>query len=278
MTATVFAAVLLSAVLHAGWNVLVKRTDDPRATAMLVVIGAGFVAAAILPFVDPPAAASLPWLAGAVVLQVVYVLLLATAYRVADMSLVYPTMRGSAPMIVTAVSIGLLDERLSATAWFGIATIALGILSLALGARRTGGGRGVAIALLTACAIAGSTLVDGRGVRLSGSPVAYTLWEGLLTGLPFLGWAIVFGGARFRAHARRHFVAGLAGGVGTTASYGVALWAMTQAPVALVAALRETSIVFGLILARLVLGERAGGRRLAAAGLILLGAAVLRAA
>lgn len=278
MTATVFIVVLVSALFHAGWNVVVKRTDDPRATAILVAIVAGVIAAAILPLLSPPAAASLPWLVGSVALQIVYVVLLAATYRVGDMSLVYPLMRGAAPPIVAVVSVVTFGDHLSPAAWIGIACVAGGILSAALATRHAGGGRGTGLALVTACVIAGITLLDGRGVRLSGATLAYTLWEMALLAVPFLAWAVLRGGAPFRDHARRHIVAGLIGGIGTMASYGLALWAMTAAPVAVVAALRETSIIFGLILARVVLGETPGFRRLAAAALVALGAVVLRLA
>ena len=277
MTATVFVAVLFAALLHAGWNVVVKRTVDPRATAMVVVLSAGAISLPILPFLTPPAVASLPWLAAAVVLQILYVVLLAAAYRHADISLVYPLMRGTAPLIVAVASFAVFDERLSSTAWIGIACVGTGILSLAVTAGH-GGGRGAGIALVTAGAIAGYTLVDGVGVRLSQSPAAYVLWEAVATAVPFLGWAVVRGGSGFRTHLRDHLGPGIAGGIATTVSYGVALWAMTRAPVAVVAALRETSIVFALILARLVLGERPSLGRITAALLVALGAVVLRAA
>ena len=278
MTASVFLVVLLSALLHAGWNVVVKRTGDPRATTVAVVLAAGAISAVIAPFLTPPAPECFPWLAAGVVVQIVYVVLLAATHRVGDMSLVYPLMRGTAPPIVAVVSVAVFGDDLSITAWAGIACVAGGILSAALSTRHGDGGRGVALALVTACAIAGCTLCDAQGVRLSGSPIAYTLWEMVIIAVPFLGWAVVFGGRRFRLHLRTHLAAGVAGGIGTTASYGLALWAMTQAPVAVVAALRETSIVFALVLARWVLAERASRARILAAALVALGAAVLRLA
>jgi drug/metabolite transporter (DMT)-like permease len=278
MTATVFSIVLFAALVHAGWNVAVKRAGDPRTDTVAVFLGAGLVAAIVLPIIGLPAPASLPWLLAAVVLQIGYVLLLAGAYGVADIGVAYPLMRGAAPMIVAGVSAGVFGEALSATAWIGIAGVSLGILSLAFAARRSGAGRGAALALVNACFIAGYTLVDGYGVRLSGSAAAYTLSESLLTAVPFLVWVLAVDRGGMLARLRGRLGVMVGGGVATTTSYGLALWAMTLAPVATVAALRETSIVFALVLARFVLGERPGRARIGAAVLVALGAAVLRLA
>ena len=138
--------------------------------------------------------------------------------------------------------------------------------------------RGVALALGNALVIAAYTLVDGTGARLSGSAASYTLWLAILTAAPFAVWVLVRRRAAFVAFARTNWLLGAAGGVATTASYGLALWAMTEAPIALVAALRETSIVFGTIIAALVLRERITAPRLVATGVIVAGAVVLRLA
>ena len=278
MTATVFSVVLFAALVHAGWNVAVKRAGDPWTDTVAIFLGAGLVAAVVLPFIGLPAPASVPYLAAAVVLQIGYVLLLAGAYRVADIGVAYPLMRGAAPLIVACVSAGIFGETLSVAAWVGIAGVSIGILSLALAARRTGAGRGAALALVNAGFIAGYTLVDGAGVRLSGSPAAYTLAESLSTAVPFLLWVLVGDRSGLLTRLRGRLGVIVGGGLATTLSYGLALWAMTLAPVATIAALRETSIVFALILARVVLGERPGRARLAAAALVALGAAVLRLA
>ena len=130
---------------------------------------------------------------------------------------------------------------------------------------------------MNAVVIASYTLVDGTGVRISGAPVAYSMWLFVLA-TPLFGWALVVRRSALLAYARANLWRGIVGGIGNLGSYGLALWAMTQAPVAMVAALRETSILFGLAIAALVLGERIGPVRVAAAGLIVLGAITLRLA
>jgi drug/metabolite transporter (DMT)-like permease len=134
----------------------------------------------------------------------------------------------------------------------------------------------VVLALLNAVVIATYTLIDGAGVRRSGAPAAYTLWIFLLTGGPLMAWALAARGRALRHYAAGNWRSGLVGGMGTIASYGLALWAMTVAPVAMVAALRETAILFGVAISRLVLKERVGPARITGACVIAAGAVALR--
>ncbi|MGA0603206.1 EamA family transporter [Caulobacter sp. KR2-114] len=288
MNAAIFAAVLVAAALHATWNAIVKRGGgeggDPQAATVLVTAGAALVAAAALPFLPAPAQASWGFIAISTGLQVAYFMLVARAYQAADMSLAYPLMRGGAPLIVAPAGQLLFAEPLAPLAWGGVAMICGGVLSMAFGGPRDpraaraarGEGRAIAIALANAVVIAAYTLVDGLGVRRSGAPAAYTLWLFLLTGIVLVVGALATRGPAFVVQARRRWPTGLAGGAGATASYGLALWAMTEAPVAKVAALRETSIVFGAAISVLVLKERPRVIRLLAACAIAAGAATLR--
>jgi drug/metabolite transporter (DMT)-like permease len=275
MSLPAFATVLFAAALHAGWNALVKSGRDKLMSTTLIACFASAIAAVVLPFVAQPAPASWPYILISVLLQGVYFLMVARIYHVAEMSLAYPVMRGAAPLLVALASLVLLHERLGLHAALGVAIICAGVLGMALAGRGTGR-RGIGLALANAGVIAGYTLVDGIGVRLSGAPAGYAFWIFLLTGLPFLGWALLFRRAAFRADLRRHAATGLIGGIGTSASYGLALWAMTLAPVATVSALRETSILFGTLISGLVLHERVGAQRIAAAAIIAMGAMVLR--
>ncbi len=276
MSFGVFVAVLAAALVHAGWNVLVKGAVDKLAMTISVAIGAGLVAAVVLPFLPLPAAESWPYIAVSVLLQSIYYLLIARAYRIADMSLAYPLMRGAAPVVVALCGAAIFGEILVGGQWLAVGLISAGVIALALGAfrRQPLAMAGAIAALCNAVVIAAYTLVDARGVRLSGSPVAYALLLAVLTGVVTVTMALA-GGARPRLNPRTLGL-GLVGGAATTLSYGVALWAMTRAPVAPVAALRETSIVFALILSKLVFGERVGGRRFAAAFLVMAGVAALR--
>ncbi|MDG3442614.1 EamA family transporter [Nitrospirillum amazonense] len=281
MSIAVFAIVLFAALLHATWNALVKGAGDKLMAAVLVAGGAALIAIVTLPFLPLPAAASWPYLVTSSVLQILYLTLVARAYHVADMSQTYPLMRGTAPLLVALVSGLWLHEALSLHALLGVGVICAGILSMAWVGRRGGPGGGTTgtrLALLTAVVIAGYTLVDGHGVRLSGAPASYVLWGVLLNGVPLVAWALLARRRTFLQHVIRQWPRGLVGGAGTLISYGLALWAMTVAPVAVIAALRESSILFGTAIAGLVLKERVGPRRLAAACLIAVGAMVLRLA
>jgi drug/metabolite transporter (DMT)-like permease len=275
MHVLVFLAVLLAAFLHAAWNAIVKSAGDKFLTTIIVATSAAVLAAVLLPLLSQPDAGSWGYIAASALIHVVYFMLIALAYHLADMSQAYPLMRGTAPFLVALVGAFALGEKLSSAAWIGICLISLGVLSL-VGLKQEGDGKGIALALFNAVVIASYTLIDGSGVRLSGSPVAYTLWVFLLTGVPLGAWAIATSGRAAFARAGLDWRIGLIGGMGTLAAYSLVLWAMTAAPVAVVAALRETSIVFGTAISGLVLKERVGAARLAAVCIIALGAIALR--
>jgi drug/metabolite transporter (DMT)-like permease len=277
MPILVFAVVILGALLHATWNAIVKSAGDKLLTTIMVTVAAAGISAVLLPFLTAPDRASWPFAAWSALLQIAYFLLVARIYEVADMSQAYPLMRGTAPLLVALVTVLQMDDSLSVVAWIGITGICVGIFTMALGSK-LGHRKGIYLALLNAFVIAGYTLVDGIGVRRSGSPAAYTLWVFLLTGLPFAIWAVAIKRTTFVPYIVRHWRIGTVGGVGATASYGLALWAMTIAPIAVVAALRETSILFGTLIAGLLLKEHIGARRIFAAGIIATGAVVLRLA
>jgi drug/metabolite transporter (DMT)-like permease len=278
MSAAVFSIVLFGAACHAVWNAIVKSAPDTYLTAVLVAMFAGIIGAIAVPFLTQPAQASWPFLASGLILQIVYYRLVGAAYRAADMSQAYPLMRGTAPLIVAVATALWLGEHLSLTAWLGILLISGGVIGTALGAWRGSNLKGVLLALANACVIATYTINDGIGVRLSGSPAAYTMWLCIAAAIPLAGRELIARPAVFRAYVVRNAHLGLIGGAGTLVSYGLALWAMTLAPVAVVAALRETAIIFATAIAAFVLRERVTGQRLAAIALIVAGAIVLRLA
>jgi drug/metabolite transporter (DMT)-like permease len=234
-----------------------------------VLFRSGIIAALILPWLRGPAPDSWPFLAASSTVQVLYFTLLAAAYAQDDMSRAYPIMRGAAPLIVASVSAGVIGEPLSGGEWFGIALISLGVLALATRGATT-------LALANAVVIATYTVIDGLGVRRSQSPAAYTLWMCVLTGSVLLLWVLMRRRQRFLEYLRGRVPVGLAAGAGAMSSYGLALWAMTRSPVALVAALRETSIVFAALLSLLVLKERITPRRAMATLAIAAGVVALR--
>jgi drug/metabolite transporter (DMT)-like permease len=243
-----------------------------------VFIGSGVLAAVGLPFLPLPARASWPYLAVSVVAELIYGVLLATAYRAGDLSHTYPLMRGTAPMLVAFGSFALVSERLSGLGWTGVSLISGGILLLIFDAHFRGrSAAATRFALLTAFVIAWYTIVDGVGVRLSGHSVAYAFWDFFLTGVPWLIWTGLRGRADRWAELRRQLPLGIVGGACSLGSYAIALWAMTRAPVAAVAAVRETSIVFGMVLGAIVLRERVTWIRALAAIAVTLGVCVMRA-
>ncbi|MFL1500626.1 EamA family transporter [Pseudomonas sp. O64] len=275
MSLHVFAIIMLGAALHATWNAVVKGGVDKLLTTCLIASVASLIALAAIPFLALPAPESWPFIGTSVILQVLYFVLVASTYRIADMSQTYPIMRGTAPLVVATVSVFVLAEPLSAFAWLGIAVISLGILSMAV-APLSGQRKGLILALINAGVIASYTLIDGLGVRKSGAPVAYTLWIFLLTGIPLAAWALAARRGVFRDYVSRNWRLGIVGGVGTIASYGLALWAMTAAPIATVSALRETSILFGVGISAWVLKEHLTRARIVAACVIAAGAMLLR--
>ncbi|WP_318357170.1 DMT family transporter [Enterobacter sp.] len=277
MTLTVFLTLLFAALLHASWNAIVKAGSDKLYSAISVSGSAALIALILLPFAPQPTWESAPYLAVSCALQVVYTVLVAKTYQVSDMSQTYPLMRGTAPLLVALISVVALGEHLSPLAWTGIAVICLAILGMAFNGRASSH-KGIVLALFNACFIAGYTLVDGTGVRLSETAFGYTLWTFFMNGVCLLVWAMI---ARRQAASRylaAHWKKGVFGGIGTMGSYGLALWAMTQAPLAVVAALRETSILFGALIAFVLLKERVSGMRIVAACGIAVGAILLRLA
>jgi drug/metabolite transporter (DMT)-like permease len=280
MALDVMLAVLLGAMLHAGWNALIRGSADRSLDTVLVATGGAVIAACALPFAPLPAAASWPFLIASGVIHVGYFLLVGLSYRHGELSFAYPIMRGSAPAVSAIAAALLLSEWPATGGWLGVLLISSGVMLLAGDSWRAGAfhGRTAVFALATAAIIVVYTLVDGVGARLSGNAFVYTGWVLVLTALPYTGISLVRNGAATRAYLRRHWRRGLLGGACTLGSYALALWAMTQAPIALVAALRETSVVFGALLAATLLGERVSHTRWAAIFIVLAGAVAIKLA
>src|SRR5713101_361164 len=268
----VFAAVLFAAACHAGWNATIKRGLDPLATTVLISIGAAVVSAVFLPVVGLPAVASWPWCIASVLIHLVYFAALIESYRAGDMGQVYPIARGSAPLMTAIATTAFIGERLGLLGWSGILLLVAGVMLLSLR-----GGRDLArldkkavgFALFTAVTICAYSVVDGMGARLAGSANAYTaaLFAGI--GPVMVFYALARGGGAAITPMRHHWATGLAGGALQAGSYGIAIWAMTVAPIAIVAALRETSVLFGAAIAVVFLKEPLRASRVVAALLIV---------
>jgi drug/metabolite transporter (DMT)-like permease len=279
MDPVVFAAVLLAAACHAGWNATIKAGLDPLATTVLISIGAAIVAAAFLPAVGLPAGAAWPWCGASVVIHLVYFAALIESYRAGDMGQVYPIARGSAPLMTAIVTTAFVGERLGFAGWSGIILLVAGVMLLSLR-----GGRdltrldwkAVGFALFTAVTICAYSVVDGVGARRAAGASAYSVALFMGIGPVMVIYALARRGPEVIAAMRRQWRLGLAGGTLQLGSYGIAIWAMTVAPIAIVAALRETSVFFGALIAILFLKEPLRAGRVAAALMIVAGLTLIR--
>ena len=279
MDALVFGAVLVSAACHAGWNTLLKLRLEPVLATVLVAVASGLVVVPVAFITDLPAPAAWPYLAGSAIIHIAYYLTLAEAYKAGDLGQIYPIARGTAPLITATLATYWLREDLGAYGWAGIVLLALGILLLALRGGRPAqsfNARSVCFALLTSLTITAYTLVDGVGARVAGSPAAYTTWLFLLSGAAMAIYGYARMGSALTGQFRLHWPMAIAGAALSTAAYGIAIWAMTVAPIALVAALRETSVLFGALFATLILREPWLLTRITAAIVVLAGALLLR--
>jgi drug/metabolite transporter (DMT)-like permease len=278
LTFGITLAVLGAGFLHAGWNALLK--SSPGGDALLdtatVVAGSSLWGLAVVPFVPLPAAAAWPYMAMSAVIHFGYYLTLAQAYRTGDLSFAYPLMRGTAPLIVALLGIAFLRELPTAPMALGILLISLGIVSIAFVQRRAHPRSAAYWAFANAALIAVYTLVDATGARASGNAASYVSWLIFLEALPFLVWVVSRRGHAAVRYLRSSATRGLIGGACSLAAYGIVLWAMTRAPVAAVAALRETSVLFAALMGSLWLKESFGLPRLAGAVSVVLGIAMLK--
>jgi len=286
LTWPVVAAVLGGAVLHAGWNTLVKSSGDKALDTALVHFLGALVALPLLVIMGPPPAVALPFIAASLLIHVAYYIALAGAYQHGELGLTYPIMRGFAPLLVALGSSAVLAESPSPLAWAGILGITLGValVGLAHPGQTLHHRKALLFAFSNALIIAVYTMVDGKGVRSTvaagDSAAAYVMLLFVLDGLPYptLVWMrrSAAGRREILAYARRRWPLAALGGTASIGSYWIALWAMTVAPVASVAALRETSVLFATLLGVWLLKERLGLQRGIGTLVIVAGVMALR--
>jgi drug/metabolite transporter (DMT)-like permease len=275
----VFLAVLFAAFCHAGWNALVKVGLDPLSTTTLIAIGSAVVAIPFLPMVGLPFAAAWPWLIASAVIHLFYFAALIEAYRHGDLGQVYPIARGSAPLMTATATTFIVGEKLSLEGWAGIVVLVAGVFLLSARGGRDlvrFDRRAVGYALLTALTICTYSVVDGIGARLAGNPNAYSLWLFVGNAVALVPYALYRDGRDVIPAMQTYWRRGLVGGALQTLSYGTVLWAMTLAPIAIVATLRETSVLFGAVIAVVVLKEPLRAVRILAALLIVCGLVLIR--
>ena len=280
MTWTVFFAVLLAALLHATWNSLVKGSQDKYVGMLLIALGHLPPGVIFVWFAPLPGMDVLPWLAASLALHLGYQLFLAASYRVGDLTTVYPIARGSAPLFVTMVSLTVLDVNLS---WAQVGSVGLLILGLLLlSYDRLGANKRqwtvVTLALVTGGFIASYSLVDGLGARKMGYALAYWGWVAIGNGVLMTLWMLLFQPssiAKVRLNPQNLTTLFLGGGASYLA-YGIVTWAFTQAPIAVITALRETSVIFALLIGLMFLGERSTPLKIAACLMTVFGVVLLR--
>ena len=282
MSPVVMAAVLFGALLHASWNALVKSSSDKDLdTALMQLIGS-LLAVPLVALVGWPAAAAWPFIGTSVLIHIGYYIALTGAYRHGDLGLTYPLMRGVAPLLVAISASFTLGETLPWQAWLGVAGISSGILLLALRPHLAAPPKAVAFALVNAVVIALYTVVDGQGVRTAGatlhSTLQYVAALFVLDGWPYALLILAGRGRAFPRYAVKRWPIATVGALASLGSYGIALWAMTRAPVAMVAALRETSVLFAVLLGTWFLKEKFTARRAIGACAVVGGVMVLRLA
>jgi drug/metabolite transporter (DMT)-like permease len=279
MDAHVFLLVLAAAFFHAAWNAGLKIRINPGVAITLMSVVAGVLALPLLPAAGLPASASWPYIGASLALHLLYYIALSEAYRTGDLGQVYPIARGTAPLMTATGTTLLLGERLGGLGWAGLVVLTSGVVLLSMrGSRALTGfdGRAIGFAFATAATIAGYTLVDGTGARLSGNAHAYAILLFVLDGLMMAVYAWVRQRREIAEALGLGWVLVAAGGALSLASYWIAIWAMSVAPIALVAAVRETSVLFAALLSVILLKEPVIVARVAAAILVLGGLVLIR--
>jgi drug/metabolite transporter (DMT)-like permease len=269
-------AVIFAGVLHATWNAVAKGAPDRYAGFALIGIAQAAAGLLMVCVCGQPARASWSWIAASVAVHVVYTALLARSYELGDFNQVYPLARGTGPLIVAFVAATTLGEHLTLPQLAGVAAVCGGLGTLAFSggvSRRQAGAIGAA--LLTGVSIAGYTLIDGVGVRHAGTAAGYSGWLFFCMGPLVVVWVYLVRGATLWPGVAAQWRLGLPGGLVSVLGYGIVVWAQTRGALAAVAALRETGVITGAIIGAVFFRERMGLPRFAAAGVVVLGVALI---
>lgn len=278
MSLTVFVAVIGAAMLHASWNALLKSGGNKMMSMAAIVLGHVPLALIALIFVPMPSTQSLSYLVVGILLHAGYQFFLLKSYQTGDLTQVYPIARGSAPLMVTAFSVVILGVKLEPLQLFAILIIGIGIISLSLVRNSDGKRNSIAtrLALITGLFIASYSLVDGLGARIAGTSLGFYSFLALGNGIVMLVYLLLKAPQTFGNIAREGRGIFVLGGGASFIAYGLVTWGFTQAPIALVTALRETSIVFALLIGVFFLKERLNLIKVCSTFFTLLGVVLLR--
>ena len=275
----VFLAVLAAAAMHASWNAFLKLRIEPFLAMTLVTVGSGIVALPGLLVFGVPIGRAWPWLIASVIIHLGYYVTLSEAYRRADMSQIYPIARGGAPLLTATVATFILRETIAPSQVAGILALTGGIGLMSVFGRRRGTRAdpvAITFAVATAALISAYTVVDGLGARAAGDANAYSSTLFVVEAIPLVLVALKRRGSATIFALRRNWVQGLVGGGLSLGSYWIAIWAMTVAPIALVAALRESSVLWAVMIAVVFLKEPLQWPRAALAVAILASLILIR--
>ena len=280
LTWPLVAVVLFGALLHASWNVVVKSSTDKALDTALIHLLGSIIALPLVMIVGWPPLAALPYILSSVVIHIAYYVALTGAYKHGDLGLTYPLMRGVAPMLVALSAFATLGEHLSPLAWAGVTGVCCGVLVLGLSRHALDNRRATLFALANAVVIAVYTVIDALGARATvaeaGNALQYVVALFVLDGWPFALMVLARRGCAAWPYVRARWPVAAGGALASLGSYGIALWAMTRAPVATVAALRETSVLFAAILGSWLLKEKFTPRRALGTCVIVGGVMALR--
>lgn len=280
MDITVFMAVLCAAAMHAGWNAVVKGGADPFVSVTYVSLFSGGTAILLLPLVPMPKPGVWIWLFASAAVHTLYRFMLIGAYRTGDMAQVYPIMRGAAPLMTAIGTALLIGEVISPTGFAAVTSLSVGVFLMSLKGGRLGtfNRTAVTFALASAISTCGYTLIDGIGARLNGSGPGFALWMFVINMLTMQSIALALRGPGLYAALPATWAISAGGGLMSMGAYYIVIWGMTKAPIALVAALRETSVLFGAMIATIILKEPLTGWRLLASAMVVAGVVMLRIA
>ena len=278
MPLNIFLAIILAAFLHAVWNAMVKNEDNKYLAVTAIVLGHVPASVFIILLTPIPSVESIPFIILSALLHIGYEWYLLSAYRFGDLTKVYPIARGTAPILITIVSLIFLGVALSNFEILGIFIISLGILSLSLqGAKGIKNRSAVIYALVTGFFIMGYSITDGYGARVSNSFLSYMGWSFILNATIFPIILKINNKSEiitktFKEGKKIFFI----GGTLSYIVYGIVIWGFTQAPIALITALRETSIIFALLIGTFFLKEKFTLLKVIATFVILFGVALLK--
>ncbi|ENO0609244.1 DMT family transporter [Yersinia enterocolitica] len=279
MSTEIFIAVLGAALLHASWNALVKFGTDRLVAISLMAIFSGVISLFGIFFVGLPSLNALPWLLLSVAFHSGYCLFLSKAYEQAEFGQIYPIARGVAPLLSALLSWLILSEIPRIMALFGAVILVSGVIMMTFDGRHGPNKlnlRAIIYALITAIFTACYTLSDGAGSRASIEPLSYIFWLFMSNGIAMFVLLWIMHRNRIFCEISQHWRHGIIGGAMQLLAYGIVIWAMKSTPIALVAALRETSVLFAMVISIWMLKEKPSILRLIASAIIMAGVAITK--